>query len=363
MAAGQRQAPLVQPAMSPYLFYCKINSIIALEYNPHWTIGRITMTYIVSSAPVIVYLIVIKVLDGQSVTKWSKLLECFVWGLLSCVFCFLTVSSPLIEESVKVLPLFFAFHRGRSVFLSEGVLYGAAVGAGFALLENIFYISLGDYFTLGDAIVRGFGTSILHIGCTALSACLTLLLCRGAYKWKTWLRILISLFSLVPSFLLHYLYNRFLLPEYIQMAIIILVIMVMILFLYELDNRIISKWLDVCINNDIDLLKSIRDGQLRQTNAGRYLMAARDRFKPEMFFDICVYIGLYLEISVAAKSRMILKEAGMYVPLGEDEHKSNMDKITELACLRKQIGTAGLIFLAPIVDSRAVDDWVINEFL
>jgi len=321
------------------------------------------MLYLTSTLPILLYLLLIKGMDGLSLVRPGRLAECFLWGVGACLFCYEIPSSPSVEEVMKALPLIVAILRGRSAFLSEAVLYGAALGAGFAFLENILYVAFSDGFTIGDAIVRGFGTSLLHIGCTLLAASFAMLSCRLARKRTIAIRAAVSLAGLLPSVAIHYIYNSFLLPEYIQMTIVVCFVTILAMCIFNLDSRLTIKWLDSCISNDISLLQSIRKGQLQNTNAGQYLLAAGEHFQKEAFFDICVYLGLYLELSIAAKSRMIMKEAEMDIRMSEQEHKSNNDKIMELSCLRKRIGKAGMLFLSPLVDSRAVDDWVISELL
>ena len=115
--------------------------------------------------------------------------------------------------------------------------------------------------------------------------------------------------------------------------------------------------------NDISLLASIREEDLKDTSVGEYLMEMRRKFQPEDFFDICAYLGLYLEMSIAAKSRMILKEAGMAVPISPESHQANLDKLTELKALRKNIGISGLMVLCPVINEKAVDEWVMGELL
>jgi len=330
------------------------------------------MAYLISLVPVLLYLLLIKGLDGFSLARWTKMVECTVWGVVTCLICYFlgrVVDSdseglfPLLEEIIKCLPLVVAIHRKRSAFFAETLIYGAAIGAGFALLENVFYIAMSEQFTMGDAILRGFGTALLHMGCTALLATLVLLMLRSASETPLAIRVILTLDAILPSFGVHYLYNLFLLPEFLQMVLVVLIIVSAILGIYAIDEKVIHGWLDLCINNDINLYTSIKEGNLKTTNAGQYLMMAKDRFQPEVFFDILCYLGLYLEISIAAKSRMIMKEAEMDMPISEEEHKENAAKFAELKSLRKSIGTAGILFLSPLVNAKAADEWAMSELL
>lgn len=328
------------------------------------------MSFAVSIVPILLYLMLIKGMDGFSLAKWVKIGECFLWGAFSCFFCFglgeLSGSSDmyaLIEEMVKGLPLCVAIYRKRSVFFGETLMYGAAVGAGFSLLENVLYICLSEGFSLADAVLRGLGTSLLHMGCTALFACGCLLLARLSGNRNPVLRALAAPAALVPPAAIHYAYNLFLLPEYLQMLLVTLAFVTLFVLIFELDSRQIHHWLDLCISNDIALYTAIRRGHLQSTNAGRYLLLAKERFRADVFFDICVYLGLYLELSVAAKSRMIMKEAGFAAPAGEQAHAENLAKLAELKTLRRSIGKSGLLLLSPLVNFSAADEWVMGELL
>ena len=60
---------------------------------------------------------------------------------------------------------------------------------------------------------------------------------------------------------------------------------------------------------------------------------------------------------------MIMRDAGMDIPLTEEQKLRNREKIRELGNLRKSIGRAGLLFLSPIVDMKTTDSWAIDELI
>lgn len=322
--------------------------------------------------PIVLYLLLIRRMDGFSLGSIPGIGESFIWGAACCALIFYAGSivniesawpGPLIEESLKALPLAVCVYRKRTAFFAETLIYGAAIGAGFSMLENILYFAYSPEFQVGDAIVRGFGTSLLHMGCTALCASAFLLGARYEKKWKVPQTAVSLLAGLVPSFVIHYIYNLFLLPELLQLAIVIPLIIALFQLIYAFDSRKIHEWLDLCISKDIQLLDAIKEGQFSGTEAGEYLIRTRDRFKPEVFFDICVYLRLYLELSISAKARMIMKEAEMDVHVPEEEHKANEDKLAELHSLEKNIGVSGLSVLRPVIDVKAMDRWILESLL
>lgn len=330
------------------------------------------MNYLISILPIGLYLLLIKGMDGFSLSSWKKIIECFIWGIMTCLLCLLLAGAlgnretdqfPIIEEIIKGAPLIVAVHRKRSAFFVETLTYGAAVGAGFGVLENVLYVMWNPQFTLGDAFLRGVGTSLLHIGCSALLATLALVCFRAMHERNPAIRCFLTIAGLLPSIAIHFLYNMFLLPDFIQMIVVVLVFIGLFLLAYSIDEKLIHKWLDLCITNDISLFRSIRQGQLQTTNAGRYLLMAKQRFAPEVFFDICVFLGLYLELSILAKSRLIMKEAGMEIDQNDEEHEMNVEKITELHTLRSNIGISGILLLRPFVNIKDTDEWVMKELL
>ena len=77
------------------------------------------------------------------------------------------IVTPISEEILKALPiLFFASilsPKKESVFTAA-----MAIGIGFAVLENAFYMLNDASFNMIDAIVRAFGAGLMHGMCTLL---------------------------------------------------------------------------------------------------------------------------------------------------------------------------------------------------
>ena len=77
------------------------------------------------------------------------------------------VVTPITEEILKALPiLFFAsmFSPKKEALFTASM----AVGVGFAVLENAFYLLNDSTFNMFDAIIRAFGAGLMHGICTLL---------------------------------------------------------------------------------------------------------------------------------------------------------------------------------------------------
>ena len=77
------------------------------------------------------------------------------------------VATPISEEILKALPILLyatlLAPKKEAVFTAS-----MAVGIGFAVLENAFYLMNSDSFNMLDAIVRAFGSGLMHGLCTLL---------------------------------------------------------------------------------------------------------------------------------------------------------------------------------------------------
>ena len=86
--------------------------------------------------------------------------------------------SPFIEEALKGLIIVIMLRNNRVGFLVDAAIFGFAVGAGFSILENLYYLKLLPDTVLGTWIVRGFGTAVMHGGATAMFAVMARALVR-----------------------------------------------------------------------------------------------------------------------------------------------------------------------------------------
>jgi protease PrsW len=81
------------------------------------------------------------------------------------------VVAPLVEELTKAWGVM--LFRGKLSELKNGLVYGAAVGLGFAALENVLYessaITIGLDVFVGTAVLRALTSTFLHASATAIS--------------------------------------------------------------------------------------------------------------------------------------------------------------------------------------------------
>lgn len=339
--------------------------------------------YFISIVPIVIYLIVLKLLDSFSLIKWKYIIISVLYGALSCFALFMLTRIPFIkeyyemsgvaaaaEEILKGLLLVWLVSRKKIVFFSDAVIYGAAIGAGFALLENVLYVSANSAYLLannetaiGSSIYRGFGTALMHMGCTALVVAQLIIFTREMKENRGKNPTQYYMISFIPSIFIHWIHNLFLLSAPLQLIAIILLFMLLFTYICRRDETLIHNWLDESINNDVSLLGAMKKGEFFTTNAGKYLLTIKSMFKPEDFFDICCYVSLYTELLIAAKSTLIMKEAGMQDESDAKTKEANKAKVTELKTLKKSIGPTAVLALRPIVDTKDIDKWILDSLI
>src|SRR6478736_2351385 len=78
--------------------------------------------------------------------------------------------APWIEEAIKAVIMIALFRLNRIGYKLDAVISGFAIGAGFSVVENIFYLTIFPDYGTGTWLVRGFGTAIMHGTTLALLA-------------------------------------------------------------------------------------------------------------------------------------------------------------------------------------------------
>ena len=111
---------------------------------------------------------IIFVLIGIFLSVFASEVNAYLRNILPMsTFEITIIVTPISEEILKALPiLFFATvltPKKEALFTAS-----MAVGIGFAVLENAFYMLTSDSFNMFDAIIRAFGAGLMHGMCTLL---------------------------------------------------------------------------------------------------------------------------------------------------------------------------------------------------
>ncbi|MBN2564889.1 MAG: PrsW family intramembrane metalloprotease, partial [Candidatus Eisenbacteria bacterium] len=74
--------------------------------------------------------------------------------------------APVIEETLKSAYLFHLIRSRRLGFMIDAAICGFALGTGFAIIENVYYLRTCAELSMMACILRGFGTAVMHGGAT-----------------------------------------------------------------------------------------------------------------------------------------------------------------------------------------------------
>lgn len=338
------------------------------------------MSFVAALLPVAIYIIVVYVLDNFALISVKRLIVLVLCGMAAALACFglfqLTGSflpdrvsdyvNPVVEEMVKGIPLLYLARRKKIVFFIDSVICGAAVGGGFSILENFFYLLLGGPMSMGTILFRGLEVALIHMGCSALVAAGLMFAVRLAERRRSRLEIKkkdvwMAAFLLVAAPALHVFHNAFHFNPLLQFLFVFGSMAALLVWTYQYDGDMIHRWLDRGLDKQMELLQSIKAGELAQTKTGVFLLSVKDSFPPEVFFDLICFVELNIELSVAAKSRFMLHEAGLAMPLNEEQAALIRSQYEEYRQLEKRLGQSARMTIAPVVkfypaDKKALED-------
>ena len=187
---------------------------------------------VAAALPVPVYVTLVLWLDRYEPEPPWMLAAAFFWGALVAVFFAIVintvgvivvsalagdsaaesygmvVSAPVVEETAKALVLFALFFWRRDEFdgVTDGVIYAAMVGLGFAMTENVKYygVAVAEDNAVGVFIVRGIFSPFAHPLFTGMTG---VGLGLAAQTTKKWVKAVAPAAGFCAAVLFHALWN------------------------------------------------------------------------------------------------------------------------------------------------------------
>lgn len=257
--------------------------------------------------------------------------------------------APAIEEALKLLPLVVLLYTRRIGFVIDAAICGFATGAGFALVENLYYMTALPGRSAAFWIVRGFGTAVMHGGTTAVAAMIAKVLLER-YETR---RLVLIVPGFAAAFAVHSVFNQFILSPLASALAVTVVLPPLLILTFAQSERYLQSWLGSGFDLDAELLKAIRSGDFVSTRPGRYLQSLRDHFDGTVVADMFCYLQLTAELSLRAKGILMLRESGLPVP----HDAESAEKLAELRYLQSAIGRTGQLALKPILSRSSHDLW------
>jgi protease PrsW len=258
--------------------------------------------------------------------------------------------SPWLEESLKAALIVYLIRTRRVGMLVDAAIYGFAVGTGFALFENLYFLMMRPETHPAVQVIRGFGTAIMHGGATAVFAIVAV---SQAERFPDkWLRVFLP--GLVAAVILHGVYNTLLVRPVFATLGVLMLLPPLIYFAFENSERTLRDWLESDLESDVQLIETINAGEFLDSHAGRYVNSLQDRFDGPVLADMLCYLRLHCELALRAKGVLMLRESGFDEPPLDDELKA---QIEELRYLERSLGKSGQLALRPILMATGKDLW------
>ena len=257
--------------------------------------------------------------------------------------------APAVEESVKGAVILLLVRTHRIGFLVDASVFGFAVGTGFAMIENLYYLN-----ALADAhvavwIVRGFGTAILHGGVQAMFAAMLLANTdrRGAMDFRAVVP------PLIVAIVVHSGFNHFVLPPIYQTLLVLLSVPPMMLWVFMRSERAVEGWIGNGFDADRELLGLLDSGAFSESPTGQYLHGLRARFPGEVVADLVCYLRLHVELALRAKGVLMMRENGIEV----SDDPQIREKFQEMRYLERSVGPTALLTIKPLLHLSRRDLW------
>ncbi len=319
--------------------------------------------------PVLLFLGGLVLLDSFKLVRLARVLGAIGVGCAAAMLAMLVNSSsqawlqtdfltysrslaPFVEESLKALYLVYLLRAHRIGFMVDAAILGFAIGAGFALVENLFYLYARPDAALSLWVIRGFGTAVMHGSATAIVGIVTKVLEDRREHERAYL----VLPGLLVAVGIHWFYNHFFFSPGLSTVVILLGLPLLMVLVFRRSEDSTRHWLGVGFDTDRELLEMITTGTLGETRIGRYLHSLQDRFPPPVMVDMLCLLRLQLELAISAKGLLMMREAGFRVEPGPEVR----EKFQEMHFLQRSVGRTGILALRPFLHVRGRDLWQLH---
>jgi RsiW-degrading membrane proteinase PrsW (M82 family) len=336
---------------------------------PAWV--RLALTQAgLSILPVILFLFALELIDTYKLLALRRVLRSVAVGCGVAIVCYgintaiyklgmfspalwARSGAPVIEEIAKAFYIAWLLRSNRVGFMVDTAISGFAVGAGFAVLENLTYIPDLSGASLVTSAIRGLGTAMMHGGTTAIFGTVS----ANLAEMRSSRSPFVFLPGLTIAVIIHVLYNQPLLRPVMSAAVILVTLPAAMAFIFWRSEAALEKWLGSKLDKDIDLLQMITSGTFSSSRAGSYLRSLESTFAPEVLGDMLCYVQLSLELSARAKGDLLRREMGF--PVVPDPELPA--QLRELTWLESRIGRAGKLALSPLTGQTRRDLWELQQ--
>jgi len=268
--------------------------------------------------------------------------------------------APWIEEALKASAMIVLFRLNRVGYKLDAVISGFAIGAGFSVVENIFYLVAFPFYASGTWLVRGLGTAVMHGTTLALLAAIAHELAEretreaaGDFDFHLW--------WFAPGYLvavaIHTVFNQF--PDRPLLAMLGASIFapIAIIAVFYFGSAEAQRWLVDESATHRAQVEALRADRWPDGAAGAKIAALADRLGPETAKRIKRYWELQAWLIAEAEEAMMEEAAG-----GAEFNAAEIRAaIAELDGLKRALGRSRFTAMNALLPFSRNDYWELAE--
>jgi len=267
--------------------------------------------------------------------------------------------APWIEEAIKGAIIVLLFRMNRIGYKLDAVIAGFAIGAGFSVIENIFYLSRFPELTTAVWLVRGLGTAVMHGATTAILASVAHELCErslrkaGGHGFNP----LLLIPGYIVAALLHMLFNQF--PGHpMEVMIATLVIAPVVLIgVMRFGEGETQQWLIEESESHRQWLEELEVRERLSFAPEQRLAALAARSSPAEAALIRDYCMLKTELVLTAEEELLDRDR----KLEEGEEDRLRNAFARLEQIRLSLGRTEFAALRRLLPFSSNDEWELAE--
>ena len=318
------------------------------------------------------FLYLVRWLDLYASGSFRGVLICFGWGVLAFFFSLatntaimavvrdytlvVTMIGPTVEEIYKSLLLIYFVRRSDFTYFVDGAIYGFAIGIGFAVIENLFYLGTGaaDQGML-VALSRVFSTTLMHGSATALVG---ISLGRQRFGHGLHRRLAASL-GWVAAITLHIVFNTIVSRQSGILSLVLLVgiglgglgLVVVFIFWGLADER---RWLRETLNLGVGVSSGEAEVVQKMENLDALLapitehFGAQKRKEVESFLRLQAQLGLKVKVQELSTDSKLREELTVQIAMMR----------VEMDALRRAVGVYCMSYVRMIIPTDVVSMFV-----
>ena len=267
--------------------------------------------------------------------------------------------APWIEEALKGLALALLFATNRIGYKLDAIISGFTIGAGFSVIENIFYLARFPELTTAVWMVRGLGTAVMHGATTAILATVVHELCERSLRKQGGRGF--NPIGLIPGYatagLIHLVFNQF--PDRPREVMVVTLIAapIVLIGLMRFGEGETQRWLAQESDAHRRWLEEWRSGGFPDDSSGQRIKALMVRVKPEQAALLRDYCTVKAELVLAAEEELLDRDR----KLEEGEAERLRADFARLEQIKQAIGKVGYAALSRQLPFSRNDEWELGE--